>query len=606
MLTTAGGPLRLLLLLGIALTTGDAASIGVPAGEPGPKATDGCDSKIYCRGDLLHTVQLAGIFNDSKTFVDMSQLNEPNVTLANFDALMKATNRNPTREQVAKYVQDNFILQDELHNATLPDWKEHPAILDRIRNTQYREWATRLNAIWKTLARKISEDVRDHPERHSLIYVNHTFIAPGGRFREFYYWDSFWICQGLLHCDMHDTARGLIENFAQMVKNYGFVPNGGRVYYLMRSQPPLLIPMVQEYYRFTKDLDFLKKMLPILDMEFSYWRNHKTVNLKKGARTYKLAHYVVSDEAPRPESYKEDYRLAQQLPEAQRGALYNNLKAAAESGWDFSYRWCIAENSNASLGLLNVSTADILPADLNALLQQNARYLSDAYNTLGNRAKSLYYRKIAFEIQNAIEDVLWNNEKGTWCDYDMRNNKQRCSFYPSNITPLYTRSFDPKKKDYYAKRSLEYLKKQNIEAYLGGTPTSLDYTGEQWDFPNAWPPLQSFLVEGLYNTGVKEAMEFAEELASRWLSSNYIGFVDSGKMFEKYNAVVPGEGGGGGEYNVQEGFGWTNGIIYQFLQMFPDAKPQMDLVAVEESNEWDESSLSEDEYSVRLASTAEA
>lgn len=46
---------------------------------------------------------------------------------------------------------------------------------------------------------------------------------------------------------MHDTVRGMIENFLSMVDRFGFVPNGGRIYYLSRSQPPLLIPMVSTY-----------------------------------------------------------------------------------------------------------------------------------------------------------------------------------------------------------------------------------------------------------------------------------------------------------------------------------------------------------------------
>lgn len=96
---------------------------------------------------------------------------------------MKKTNNSPNRSEVATYVNENFAMQDELANSTLLDWKENPDILKVIQDPQFREWAKRLNYIWKTLARKIRDDVMIHPQRHSLIYVNNTFVVPGGRFK---------------------------------------------------------------------------------------------------------------------------------------------------------------------------------------------------------------------------------------------------------------------------------------------------------------------------------------------------------------------------------------------------------------------------------------
>lgn len=80
--------------------------------------------------------------------------------------------------------------------------------------------------------------------RYSIIRRSLPFIIPGGRFRESYYWDSYWIVLGLLACDMEVTAQGLVRNLLDDVSTYGFVPNGGRIYYLNRSQPPLLSDMV--------------------------------------------------------------------------------------------------------------------------------------------------------------------------------------------------------------------------------------------------------------------------------------------------------------------------------------------------------------------------
>ncbi|EGI59295.1 PREDICTED: trehalase-like [Acromyrmex echinatior] len=560
------------LVIFLVISLNNAASIAHVDRTTYPGPVDLCDSQVYCEGPLLHTVQLAGIFNDSKTFVDLYQLHDPNVTIENFNVLMKDTSNSPNRTEVATFVAENFAMRNELDNSTLPDWKENPRILKSIKDLQYRKWAKHLNYIWKTLARKINNDLGVNPQRHSLIYVNNTFVIPGGRFKEFYYWDSYWIIEGLLLCDMHVTVKGMIENFLSMVERYGFVPNGGRVYYLSRSQPPLLIPMVAKYYDYTKDHKFLKKNIAILEKEFEYWHSKKTVDVRKNGKTYKMAHYVVNSRGPRPESYKEDYQLVQQVLEQERESIYNDLKAAAESGWDFSYRWCIRTNKNANLSLVNVSTSDIIPVDLNAMLQRNAKMLARFHVILGNVKKNWHYAQIAMEYQAAIDNVLWNEDEGIWLDYDMRNKQSRNIFYSSNLSPLYTMSYDWNKRNKYALRSVSYIKRNKIDLYFGGTPSSINYTGEQWDFPNAWPPLQSFLILGLYQTQVKQAVDLAKTLADRWLKSNYLGYDEYGKMFEKYNAMHPGEGGGGGEYNVQDGFGWTNGIVFELFRLFPNVE----------------------------------
>lgn len=112
---------------------------------------------------------------------------------------------------------------------------------------------------------------------------------------------------------------------------------------------------------------------------------------------------------------------------------------------------------------------------------------------------------------------------------------------------------------------LEYLDNSKILDNLGGIPTSMGYTGEQWDFPNAWAPLQDIVVNGLANSGYEPAKREARVLAERWVKANMIGFNETGEMFEKYSAVVPGKRGVGGEYQVQAGFGWSNGVCLKFI-----------------------------------------
>ncbi|XP_076293624.1 trehalase isoform X2 [Lasioglossum baleicum] len=524
---------------------------------------------IYCTGPLLQTVQLAGIYPDSKTFVDLRQIHDPEQTLANFRNLMNTTKNKPTRSEVEVFVKKNFVEANELRNWTLPDWKANPTILRRVQDPKYREWLSHLNGIWKSLAKKMDKDVAENPLRHSLIYVKNGFIIPGGRFKEFYYWDSYWVIEGLLLSDMHQTAKGMIDNFLSMVEKYGFIPNGGRIYYLMRSQPPLLHLMVSRYLDFTGDYAYLRSIISTLEEEFAFWQNERMVSVNKNGKIYKMAHYMVRSNGPRPESYKEDYEIAQKLPQKSREFFYNNIKAGAESGWDFSNRWFNGNTAGGKLSLMNISTEYIIPVDLNAILQQNARLLGQFHRSLGNLRKAASYEKLAVQIQQAIDNVLWNQAAGIWLDYNLKTNQPRNTFYPTNLAPLYTMSYNPVHRREYALSAVKYLQSQGIDRFLGGTPSSLNYTGEQWDYPNAWPPLQSFIIIGLYKTGVPKATSFAQMLADRWISSNYIGFAATGSMFEKYDAITPGRGGGGGEYNVQTGFGWTNGVIFEFLNTFP-------------------------------------
>ncbi|XP_058797817.1 trehalase-like [Phymastichus coffea] len=540
---------------------------------PSEETFDLCHSPIYCQGELLKTVQLAEIEPDSKTFVDYSQKNDEEVTLANFQKLMKATNNAPSKDQIRNFVKENFSSMNELENATLPDWNPKPELLEWVRDPLYREWVADLNEIWKGLAKRMTTNVRDNPKRHSLIYVNNTFIIPGGRFKEFYYWDSYWVLEGLLLSDMRLTTRGIIENFLSIVNTYGFIPNGGRVYYLMRSQPPLLIPMVDMYYEFTKDWDFVDRHLETLEKEFDFWQRHRSIKVQKNGREYKMARYVVNSEGPRPESYREDYLLAINITDPiEKRAFYNNIKAGAETGWDFSARWFIAKDGEPSLDLRDIATEDIIPVDLNAFLEKNARILARYFLMKNDIAKSQYYTSIAREYRKGIEAILWNELEGTWYDHDIRHQRPRALFYPTNLTPLYTMSYNWRLAPIYGQRTVSYLRANGITEFAGGVPTSLDDSGQQWDLPNAWAPLQSIVVQGLRQTKYQPAMDLAKNLASTWLRSNYLAFNETHKMYEKYDAVIPGEFGGGGEYPVQDGFGWSNGVVLEFLHTYPWAE----------------------------------
>ncbi|KPJ19579.1 Trehalase [Papilio machaon] len=424
-----------------------------------------CDSLIYCHGPLLHTVQMAGLYNDSKTFVDMKIKFSPNITLEHFRKMMERLYpMEPTKADIQEFVNQNFDPEgSEFEDWRPTDWKDNPAFLQRIKDPLLHQWASDLNRLWLELGRKMKEDVKKNQDLYSIIYVDNPVIVPGGRFREFYYWDSYWIIQGLLLSEMRSTARGMVSNFLDIVDRIGLIPNGGRIYYVMRSQPPLLIPMVQSIMEDSFDIDFLKQHIHILDKEFDFWMKNHTVEVEHDGE--------------------------------------NLVSAPTNFG--------------------------------------------------------------------PVRDlVLWHEDVGVWLDYSLESKRRRDYFYPSNVAPLWTGSYDKARTEYFVRRVINYLDKVKVDIYEGGIPTTFEHSGEQWDYPNAWPPLQYIVVTGLANTKLPEATRLAYEMATKWVRSNFEVWKQKTAMLEKYDATIFGGYGGGGEYVLQTGFGWTNGVVMALLNRY--------------------------------------
>lgn len=228
---------------------------------------------------------------------------------------------------------------------------------------------------------------------YSIIHVPNPVIVPGGRFREFYYWDSYWIIRGLMYSEMFETAKGMLENFLLIIDRFGFIPNGGRIYYSARTQPPLLAGMIKTYVEKTNDYEFVKKALPLLEREFYFFKNNHMVDVKG----HSLAVYGDKSNGPRPESYREDVENGQTFKtEEERQAFYSELKAGAESGMDYTSRWFINPKNGTNEGTLrDLKTRSIVAVDLNSLLFWNAKILAEFSITAGNATKAAQFEREA-------------------------------------------------------------------------------------------------------------------------------------------------------------------------------------------------------------------
>jgi alpha,alpha-trehalase len=526
--------------------------------------------KIFCHGPLLDAIQRAHIFTDSKDFVDMPLKFDPDTTLKAFEQLPDKTDPMVLREFVSQYFMEPGTELTACHQT---DWVPEPASFARIRDPVYRQWAYDINMKWRSLCRRMKDDVKRSPERYSLIHVPHPFVAPGGRFREFYYWDTYWIIKGLLASEMYNSTKLMIMNLGEMVRRFGFVPNGGRIYYLHRTQPPVLAACVHEYFQATNDLAFVRTMLPLLEKERAYWQRERLVDWKTAdGASFELYQYRVNAQGPRPESYIEDLETASHDPtDAGKQQIWSDIAAAAESGWDFSSRWFTRDpNSQYKNSLRGVRTSRVVPVDLNAFICWNDGILADLYAAIGNETESRVHQSNSDKMRYAMHKVFWNNEHGSWFDLDLETNEQRREYYVSNPTPLFAKCAH-RSKDVH-KQVLEYLKSTSAWNMPGGLPTSFVDSGEQWDAPNGWAPTNHMVVEGLRNSSDPQIQEAAFRLANKWIQTNYFVYIRSGgKMFEKYSVdSFKSKAGGGGEYEVQDGFGWTNGVVLDLLLQYGD------------------------------------
>lgn len=498
----------------------------------------------------------------------MAMKHPVNQTLQNFDVFMRKTDHKPTSMEIEAFVYENFQMIGEMEDYIPRDWKAEPKIVKEIDDPKIRQFLIKLIAIWPQLSRKVSQHVFDTPEKFSLIPVQKGFIIPGGRFKEFYYWDSYWILKGLLLSDMKETAKGIIDNFIFMVSTYGFIPNGGRIYYLNRSQPPVLTLMMKDYVKYTNDFTYLRKNMQFLEMELQFWLKKRLTKIIKNGEEYQLAHFESDSDTPRPESYLEDLETCDVYNKSDaKYECFTELKSGAESGWDFSSRWIFDDKGEPSSDLAKIATRRTVPVDLNSFLYKSFKIMHYFNTMLREPQKAKYWLELSELWKYNIEKVLYSTEDGIWFDYDSKLNKHRKYFSASNFAPLWADAVEEDVKKERGNNAVQYLRKHGVLDYHG-IPSTLLTTGFQWDFPNAWSPYQNIVIFGLERSGDEDAQEAAKTLAYRWVKSNIKAYDENKVMFEKYSAQASGAFGGGGEYHIQAGFGWTNGAIMELIDYY--------------------------------------
>jgi alpha,alpha-trehalase len=483
-------------------------------------------------GPLFRAVQRGHVFADGKTFVDATPKRAADAIIAEY------ARTKPEGAALKAFVLANFVVPGENDRGS-------------------GDLRTHVRDLWPQLVRQPVVPVAGS----SALPLPAPYVVPGGRFREIYYWDSYFTMLGLKVDGQQPLVESMLDDFTSLIERYGHIPNGTRTYYLSRSQPP--------YYALMLDLStntdpaVAKRRLAALRAEHAYWMKGATCLTGKPAclRVVRmpdgsvLNRYYDDRDTPRDESYAEDVETAAKAALRPATETQRNLRAGAESGWDFSSRWL---RDPASLATIH--TTDIVPVDLNSLLWAMERRIAARCATAGDAACTTAFTTLAAKRKTAIDRYLWQATSARYADWDLSARKPSGSINAAMLQPLFVGLASPAQA-----RAVAATVRASLIAE-GGLRTTTLRTGLQWDEPNGWAPLQWVAIEGLAKNG---ETVLAKDIARRWLGTVGAAYAETGKMLEKYN-IEQRTPGGGGEYPVQDGFGWTNGVTSAILDRYSD------------------------------------
>jgi alpha,alpha-trehalase len=398
----------------------------------------------------------------------------------------------------------------------------------------------------------------------SLLPLPHRYIVPGGRFRAIFYWDSYFTMLGLKESGRVDLIEDMVKNFAHLIMTYGFIPNGNRSYYMTRSQPPMFAHMVALLASIKGDAVY-RTYLSALVKEYDFWMHGSTHDAAFKHNKTNTAEHVVrmpdgeilnrffdSADTPREEGFAEDVEAARHVENPKE--FYRNMRAGAESGWDYSSRWFEEGGSRDTIRII-----DIVPVDLNALMMMVEEIIATAYQSAGKTAQAEKMQGKAEARAQALQKYFWNEERGWYCDYLLHEKKQSSSLSLAGMFPLFAGIATQEQAD----ATTTTLMQQFLRP--GGLATTLVTSGEQWDAPNGWAPLHYVAVIGLERYG---HTEHAKDIAQRWCKLNIAAFETTGALLEKYNVEDQNALATGGEYALQDGFGWTNGVLLSLMNRY--------------------------------------
>jgi alpha,alpha-trehalase len=379
---------------------------------------------------------------------------------------------------------------------------------------------------------------RYHPhDEETLLGLPNPYLVPAHdptstfNFDEQYYWDSYFMVQGMLKdSSKKELVMGILENLFALLKRYKVIPNASRTYLMGRSQPPLLTSFIFDVYEaYGLDKRWLAQAMRYAQQEYeTVWMG----------QAKPFAHQV-------HEGLSRYYDIN----------VLHDL-AEAESGWDMTTRF-------------GRKCLEYLPVDLNALLYKYEADFARAAYILGQLDQQVVWEQKAQQRKETMDRLMWNKVKGLYFDYNFKKGKKSQVASLASYVPLWAGMVDTDQ----AQQLLKSLHRFDAPGGLVTTDESFikpalpQRTPVQWAYPNGWAPLHFFVVRGLEHYEFEAA---AQRIALKWLKTNNNWFLKHGVFLEKYNVMQPTQEPAEGVYPSQTGFGWTNAVFERFCQDYID------------------------------------
>ena len=381
--------------------------------------------------------------------------------------------------------------------------------------------------------------VRHHPKDDgNLIGVPKPYLvssyAEGNEFDydELYYWDSYFMVQGMLDAEHKELVMGILEDLIYIFKRFKIIPNGSRLYYVSRSQPPFLTSFIFDVYdAYGLDKSWLKKSIAVAIEEYeTVWMGTRKPNARQIYRG--LSRYY-------------DFNYLHEIAET-------------ESGWDMTprfYHRCM----------------DYVPVDLNALLYKYETDFARAAAILDDTEQAVRWEQAAEARKMTVNELMWDRIRGLFYDYNYVKEKRGSISSLASYYPLWAGLVD---KDQAAAmvRALRRFENKGGLATTDALPVSSYVKNSmptQWAYPNGWAPLEFLTILGLERYGYHDD---AKRIAMKWLNGNLVWFNAHGIFLEKYNVVNPEKPPMKGLYPAQTGFGWSNAVFERFCRDYIDSK----------------------------------
>ena len=427
----------------------------------------------------------------------------------------------------------------------------------------------------KIALRKLPTDPATITEQ-GLLYLPRPYVVPGGRFNEMYGWDSYFIQLGLLRDNDVALAKDMADNFLFEIRNYGKILNANRTYYLTRSQPPFLTQMLLGVFERNKDRKWLSDAMPAVESYYRFWTSAPHLTPETG-----LSRYYDLGEGPAPESVSaerdaqglthydrvKEYYLTNKVDaydvseffDAKRNILtdlfYKGDRSMRESGFDPSNRF----------GPFSVDIIHYDPVCLNSLLYVMELQTAEILKILDKNGEAAVWRDRASKRAGEIDGLMWDAQDGLYYDYNFAHKVVRRYPFLTTFYPLWVG---------LASQAQAAAVEKNLPKFErpGGLTTSTYESGNQWDLPFGWAPLEMIAVEGLRRYGFNAD---ADRISEEFLSLVRDEYRKVGFIVEKYDVVRRSVDSGSirfGYQSNQAGFGWTNAVYTRLLDELPAAK----------------------------------